>query len=86
MFSRIGQTIYENEAVAKTSDFTVGLEIEMQRIDGSGQLSQEPYSAGIDDEQTNPWITNDFFGNHVGNRDPVGQAFLGRHPLLVPAE
>lgn len=60
MFSRIGQTIYENEAVAKTSDFTVGLEIEMQRIDGSGQLSQEPYPAGIGDEQTNPWITNDF--------------------------
>lgn len=60
MFSRIGQTIYENEAVAKTSDFTVGLEIEMQRIDGSGQLSQEPYPAGIGDERTNPWITNDF--------------------------
>ncbi|WP_367333360.1 glutamate--cysteine ligase [Limosilactobacillus sp.] len=60
MFSRIGEAIYESEAVAKTSDFTVGLEIEMQRIDEAGNLSQEPYPAGIGDEQTNPWITNDF--------------------------
>lgn len=60
MFSRIGEAIYESEAVAKTSDFTVGLEIEMQRIDEAGNLSQEPYPARIGDEQTNPWITNDF--------------------------
>ncbi|MDM8333486.1 glutamate--cysteine ligase [Limosilactobacillus panis] len=60
MFSRIGQAIYDSEAVAKISDFTVGLEIEMQRIDEAGNLSQEPYPAGIGDEQTNPWITNDF--------------------------
>lgn len=29
MFSEIGQLIFDNEAVAKTSDFTMGIEIEM---------------------------------------------------------
>ncbi len=60
MFSEIGQLIFDNEAVAKTSDFTMGLEIEMQRVDETGHLSQEPYPAGAGDEKTNPWITNDF--------------------------
>lgn len=60
MFSTIGQLIFDNEAVAKTQDFTMGLEIEMQRVDENGELSQEPYPAGVGDEQTNPWITNDF--------------------------
>lgn len=60
MFSRIGQLIFDNEAVAKTSDFTMGLEIEMQRVDEDGNLSQEPYPSAIGDEKTNPWITNDF--------------------------
>lgn len=32
MFSEIGQTIFENEAVAKTSDFNMGLEVEMHRV------------------------------------------------------
>lgn len=45
MFSKIGQLIFDNEAVAKTSDFTMGLEIEMHRIDDAGDLSQEPYPA-----------------------------------------
>lgn len=60
MFSKIGQIIFENEAVAKTQDFTMGLEIEMQRIDSTGNISQEPYPATIGDQKTNPWITNDF--------------------------
>lgn len=64
MFSEIGQLIFDNEAVAKTSDFTMGLEIEMQRVDENGNFSQEPYPAGAGNEQTNPWITNDF-GNDV---------------------
>ena len=60
MFSRIGQLIFDNEAIAKTSNFTMGLEIEMQRVDEMGQISQEPYPAGIGDEKTNPWLTNDY--------------------------
>lgn len=60
MFSRIDQLIFDNEAVAKTSDFTMGLEIEMQRVDEDGNLSLEPYPSAIGDEKTNPWITNDF--------------------------
>lgn len=60
MFSKIGQLIFDNEAVAKTSDFTMGLEIEMHRVDDAGNLSQEPYPAGIGDQKTNPWITTDF--------------------------
>lgn len=54
MFSQIGQLIFENEAVAKTQDFTMGLEIEMQRVDENGNLSQEPYPSAIGDEKTNP--------------------------------
>lgn len=60
MFSRIGQLIFDSEAVAKTSDFTMGLEIEMQRVDETGHISKEPYPAGIGDEKTNPWLTNDY--------------------------
>lgn len=60
MFSKIGQLIFENEAVAKTSDFTMGLEVEMHRIDDTGEISQEPYPASIGDETTNPWITTDY--------------------------
>lgn len=60
MFSEIGQLIFDNEAVAKTQDFTMGLEIEMQRVDSSGGFSQEPYPALAGDQKTNPWITNDF--------------------------
>ena len=52
MFSRIGQLIFDNEAVAKTSDFTMGLEIEMQRVDEDGNLSLEPYPSAIGDEKT----------------------------------
>ena len=60
MFSKIGKLIFENEAVAKTSDFTMGIEVEMHRIDDLGNLSQEPYPASIGDEKTNNWITTDF--------------------------
>lgn len=54
MFSRVGQLIFDNEAVAKTSDFTMGIEIEMQRVDEAGNLSKEPYPTAIGDEKTNP--------------------------------
>lgn len=60
MFSKIGQLIFDNEQVAKTADFTMGLEIEMQRIDSTGNISQEPYPSAVGDQKTNPWITNDF--------------------------
>ncbi len=60
MFSKVGQLIFQNEAVAQTADFTMGIEIEMDRIDSQGNLSQEPYPASIGDEKTNPWMTNDF--------------------------
>ncbi len=29
MFSQVGKLIYQNEAVAQTADFTMGIEIEM---------------------------------------------------------
>lgn len=60
MFSRLGDIIYQHEAVAKTADFTMGIEVEMHRIDNQGNLSQEPYPLGVGDQKTNPWITNDF--------------------------
>ena len=78
MFSRIGQLIFDNEAVAKTSDFTMGLEIEMQRVDEDGNLSLEPYPSAIGDEKTNPWFTNDFL-------EPLAEMVTpsGRHALLA---
>ena len=51
MFSQIGQLIFDNEAVAKTQDFTMGLEIEMQRVDENGNISQETYPSAIGDEK-----------------------------------
>lgn len=58
MFSEIGQTIFENEAVAKTFDFNMGLEVEMHRADNMGELSPETTPASI--SLDNPWITKDF--------------------------
>lgn len=84
MFSRIGQFIFENEAVAKTSDFTMGLEIEMQRVDEDGKLSQEPYPSAIGDEKTNPWITNDFLETMSEMVTPSAQHALdAMHYLYV---
>ena len=84
MFSQIGQLIFENEAVAKTQDFTMGLEIEMQRVDESGNLSQEPYPSAIGDEKTNPWITNDFLETMSETVTPSAQHALdAMHYLYV---
>ena len=60
MFSRIGQAIFDHQALLEASNFKMGLEIEMQRVDETGHLSQEPYPAAVGDEKENPWITNDF--------------------------
>ena len=54
MFSQIGKLIYQNEAVAQTEDFTMGIEIEMDRIYSQGNLSQEPYPSSIGDEKPIP--------------------------------
>lgn len=84
MFSRIGQLIFDNEAVAKTSDFTMGLEIEMQRVDEDGNLSLEPYPSAIGDEKTNPWITNDFLETMAEMVTPSAQHSLdAMHYLYV---
>ncbi|UQS85922.1 glutamate--cysteine ligase (plasmid) [Nicoliella spurrieriana] len=60
MFSKIGNLLFEKEAVARTSDFRMGLEIEMDRADETGHLSKEPYPDTIGDAHSNPWITEDF--------------------------
>lgn len=60
MFSKVGKVIFDNEVVAKTSDFNMGLEIEQHRVDEQGYLSQEPYPATIGDGAKNPWLTKDF--------------------------
>lgn len=84
MFSRIDQLIFDNEAVAKTSDFTMGLEIEMQRVDEDGNLSLEPYPSAIGDEKTNPWITNDFLETMAEMVTPSAQHSLdAMHYLYV---
>ena len=84
MFSRIDQLIFDNEAVAKTSDFTMGLEIEMQRVDEDGNLSLEPYPSAIGDEKTNPWITNDFLETMAEMVTPSAQHALdAMHYLYV---
>lgn len=58
MFSQIGQTIFENEVVAQTSDFNMGLEVEMHRASNQGWISEAPTPAGI--RLDSPWITKDF--------------------------
>ena len=84
VFSRIDQLIFDNEAVAKTSDFTMGLEIEMQRVDEDGNLSLEPYPSAIGDEKTNPWITNDFLETMAEMVTPSAQHALdAMHYLYV---
>ena len=47
MFSQIGQAIFDHQAILEASDFKMGLEIEMQRVDETGHLSQEPYPAAV---------------------------------------
>lgn len=54
MFSRIGQIIFDHEAVLEASDFKMGIEIEMNRVDKRGHLSREPYPAAVGDQAQNP--------------------------------
>lgn len=41
-------------------EFLIGLEVERHRIDSQGQISPFGYPENIGNQQTNPWITNDF--------------------------
>lgn len=60
MLSEFGKRVFQNHQEGKLTEFLVGLEVERERIDGDGQISPFPYPKHIGDQQTNPWITNDF--------------------------
>ena len=60
MFSEFGQKIINENRANLLVNFLIGLEVERQRIDSDGHISSFPYPQNIGDQQTNPWITNDF--------------------------
>lgn len=60
VLNEFGKRVFKNGDEGKLPEFLVGLEVERERIDGDGQISQFPYPKNIGDQQTNPWITNDF--------------------------
>ena len=60
VWNQFGQKVLADGNEGKLSEFLVGLEVERERIDGDGQVSHFPYPRNIGDQQTNPWITNDF--------------------------
>lgn len=60
MFDDIGNIIMDNEIVATASDFNMGIEVEMHRIDASGKLSDRPYPHAIGSQRKNKYIKNDF--------------------------
>ncbi|MBC8743443.1 hypothetical protein H5W18_02085 [Lactobacillus sp. Marseille-P7033] len=60
MLSEFGQKIINQNRAHLLVNFLIGLEVERQRIDSHGHISSFPYPQNIGDQQTNPWITNDF--------------------------
>lgn len=60
MFDEIGKTIFENEIVATASDFNMGIEVEMHRVDTTGHLSNRPYPKAVGNQRKNKYIKNDF--------------------------
>lgn len=60
MFDEIGQIIMENEIVATASDFNMGIEVEMHRVNSAGELSDRPYPQAIGSQRRNKYIKNDF--------------------------
>lgn len=60
MFDTVGQVIFDQEIIARSSDFTMGIEVEMHRIDEHGRLSHQPYPVQLGDQNKNQFIKNDF--------------------------
>ncbi|PIO82515.1 glutamate--cysteine ligase [Loigolactobacillus backii] len=60
MFDSVGKAIFDQELVSRSSDFTMGIEVEMHRIDENGRLSKEPYPNNLGDQAENQFIKNDF--------------------------
>lgn len=61
MFYRIGQAIFNQEIVAKASDFNMGIEVETIRVLASGKLSNEPYPKALGDQRRNSFIKTDVY-------------------------
>ncbi|WP_225429722.1 hypothetical protein [Lentilactobacillus parafarraginis] len=61
MFDEIGQIIFNNEIVAKASDFNMGIEVESIRIDSSGRLTNEAYPKALGNQRKNHFIKTDVY-------------------------
>lgn len=61
MFDEIGQIIFNNEIVAKASDFNMGIEVESIRIDSSGRLTNETYPKALGNQRKNHFIKTDVY-------------------------
>lgn len=61
MFDTIGQIIFNNEIVAKASDFNMGIEVETIRIDSAGRLTKEPYPKALGNQRKNHFIKTDVY-------------------------
>ena len=60
MFDEIGKIVFDNEIIATASDFNMGIEVEMYRVDLTGHLSNRPYPKAIGNQRKNKYIKNDF--------------------------
>ena len=60
MFDQIGKIIFDNEIVATASDFNMGIEVEMHRVNADASLSTRPYPSAIGSQRKNKYIKNDF--------------------------
>ncbi len=61
MFDEIGKIIFENEIVAKASDFNMSIEVESIRINSSGQLTKEAYPEALGNQRKNHFIKTDVY-------------------------
>ena len=61
MFDTTGQIIFNNEIVAKASDFNMGIEVETIRIDSAGRLTKEPYPKALGNQRKNHFIKTDVY-------------------------
>lgn len=83
MFDEIGQIIFNNEIVAKASDFNMGIEVESIRIDSSGRLTNEAYPKALGNQRKNHFIKTDVYQIQSEIITPAARKFLDAMHYLM---
>ncbi|KRL26023.1 glutamate-cysteine ligase [Limosilactobacillus frumenti DSM 13145] len=74
ILSSFGKAVMNRNMESLLFSFPIGLEVERQRIDADGRISQFPYPYNIGDPRTNKWITTDFMETMAEIATPIAKS------------